>query len=183
MREMKHPANFITASRFVFAGLILWAEPFSALFWAWYICGGVSDILDGPVARKLHQQSEAGAKLDSAADFTFILCVGIAVIRSTAIPVWVLVCVGIIVLVRFAAYIVGYFRFRTFSSLHTVLNKAAGALLFAFPALYFVFGMNAACLIVCGAAFVSAVEEFVITISSKELDRNRKSLWAGDKHD
>lgn len=180
---MKHPANFITASRFVFAGLILWAEPLSALFWAWYICGGVSDILDGPVARKLHQQSEAGAKLDSAADFIFILCVGIAVIRSNAVPVWVLVWVGIIVMVRFAAYAVGYFKYRTFSSLHTVLNKAAGALLFAFPVLYVVLGMNAACVIVCGVAFVSAAEELVITISSKELDRDRKSLWAGYRHD
>ncbi|MPN07217.1 hypothetical protein SDC9_154483 [bioreactor metagenome] len=94
-----------------------------------------------------------------------------------------LVCVGIIVLVRFAAYAVGYFRYRTFSSLHTLLNKAAGALLFAFPVLYFVLGKSAACVIVCGVAFVSAVEELVITISSKELDRDRKSLWARDKHD
>lgn len=131
--NIKHAANFITASRFVFAGLLLLAHPFSALFWAWYLCGGVSDLLDGPVASKLHQQSETGAKLDSAADFLFILCVGIAVVRSAVFPAWVLISAGVIALVRFAAYGVGYFKYRTFSALHTVLNKAAGALLFTFP--------------------------------------------------
>jgi CDP-diacylglycerol--glycerol-3-phosphate 3-phosphatidyltransferase len=178
VKEMKHTANFITASRFVFAVLLLWAKPFSALFWVWYLCGGVSDLLDGPVARVLHQQSETGAKLDSAADFLFILCAGIAVIRSTVFPVWALVCAGVIALVRLAAYGVGYLKYRTFSVLHTVLNKAAGALLFAFPLLYRLFDMSATCIIVCGVALVSAVEELILTIRSKELDRNRKSLWA-----
>lgn len=177
MREIKHLANGITASRFVFAGLLLWAEPFSPLFWAWYLCGGISDLLDGPVARKLQQQSEAGAKLDSTADFLFILCVGIAVVRSAVFPVWALVCAGIIALVRFAAYAVGYFRYRTFSALHTIMNKAAGVLLFTFPVLFRLLGMGATSGIVCGVAFVSAVEELILTISSKDLDRNRKSLF------
>lgn len=177
MTEIKHFANGITAFRFVFAGLLLWAEPFSALFWAWYLCGGISDLLDGPVARKLHQQSETGAKLDSAADFLFILCVGISVVRSAVFPVLVLICAGIIALVRLTAYGVGYLKYRTFSALHTVLNKAAGALLFTFPVLYSLLGMSAACGIVCGVAFISAAEELILTIRSKELDRNRHSLF------
>ena len=174
--KIKHLANGITASRFVFAALLLWAKPFSAFFWIWYLCGGGGDLLDGLVARKLHQQSEAGAKLDSAADLLFALCVGIAVVRSVAFPVWVLVCVGIIALVRLAAYGVGYFKYRTFSALHTVLNKVSGVLLFTFPILYRLLGMSVACGIACVVTFVSGVEELILTIRSKELDRNRKSL-------
>ncbi|MEA4966471.1 MAG: CDP-alcohol phosphatidyltransferase family protein [Oscillospiraceae bacterium] len=177
MTTLKHLANGITASRFFFAALLLSAEPFSPLFWLWYLCGGVSDLLDGPVARKLHQQSEAGAKLDSAADFLFILCVGIAVVRSTVFPIWALICAGVVALVRLAAYGVGYRKYRTFAALHTVLNQVSGLLLFAFPLLYSQLGMNAACGIVCGAAFVSAVEELILTICAKELNRNRKSLF------
>lgn len=175
--KTKYTANFITASRFVFAGLLLWARPFSALFWTWYLCGGLSDLLDGPVARMLHHESEAGAKLDSAADFVFLLCAAIAVARSTVFPVWALICALIVALVRFAAYGIGYFKYRTFSALHTVMNKAAGAFLFAFPPLYRLLGMGAACGIVCGVAFLSAAEELLLTIRSKELDRNRKSLF------
>ncbi|MFB0920310.1 MAG: CDP-alcohol phosphatidyltransferase family protein [Oscillospiraceae bacterium] len=174
---MKHLANYITISRFVFAVLLLLAKPFSVLFWAWYICGGISDLLDGPVARKLGQTSETGAKLDSAADFLFILCVGIAVIRSVTFPAWVLICVVIIAAVRLAAYSIGYFKYRTFAALHTILNKITGALLFAFPVLYRLLGMNAACGIVCGIALVSSVEELILAIISKELDRNRKGLF------
>jgi len=174
---MKHLANGITVSRFIFAGLLLWTEPFSSFFWVWYLCGGISDLLDGPVARKLHQQSEAGAELDSAADFVFILCVGVAVVRSAVFPAWALTCALFIALVRLAAYGVGYYKFRTFSALHTVLNKAAGALLFAFPVLYRLLGKSAAFWVVCGVALVSAAEELILTIRSKELDRNRKGNY------
>ncbi len=174
--KIKHLANIITASRFVFAVLLLWAKPFSTLFWAWYVCGGVSDILDGPVARKLNQQSDAGAKLDSIADFVFILCAGFAVVRSAVVPFWVLIWAGIIAIVRLSAYGVGYHKYRTFSALHTVLNKAVGALIFTFPVLFRLLGISIACGIICGVAFVSAIEELIITIRSKELDRNQKSL-------
>jgi len=174
---IKHLANGITASRFVFAALVLYTKPFSPLFWVWYLCGGISDLLDGPVARWLGQPSETGAKLDSAADFLFVLCVGIAVVRRTVFPVWVLICVGVIALVRLAAYGVGYFKYRTFSALHTLLNKAVGILLFTFPVLYRLFNISATFGIVCGVAFVSAVEELILTIRSKELDCNRKSLF------
>lgn len=174
---MKHLANGITAARFVFAALLLFAEPFSALFWLWYLCGGASDIVDGPVARKLSQTSETGAKLDSAADFMFLLCVAVAVIRSAVFPVWVLVCAGVIAIVRLSSYCVGYYKFRTFAALHTLLNKASGTLLFAFPLLYSMLGMGAACALVCGVALVSAVEELTLTVRSKELDRNRKGLF------
>lgn len=169
-------ANFITASRFVFAGLLLCAKPFSLFFWAWYLCGGISDLLDGAIARVLHQQSDAGAKLDSAADFLFLLCVGIAVARSTTFPGWALCCAGIIALIRLGAYGIGYWKYHTFSALHTVLNKVTGALLFAFPVLLYLLGGGAACAVVCAVAFVSAVEELILTIRSKELDRNRRGL-------
>ncbi len=174
---MKNLANGITVSRILFAGLLLIAEPFSPLFWTWYLCGGVSDLLDGPIARKLGQTSETGAKLDSTSDFLFMLCVGIAVVRSVTFPLWVLISVGVIALVRISAYGVGYLKYRTFAALHTVLNKITGALLFGFPVLYLLLGMNAACGIVSGIAFVSSAEELILTIRSKELDRNRKGLF------
>ena len=176
MTAIRHLANWLTGSRFLFAGLLVCAEPFSLFFWVMYLCGGISDFLDGLAARKLHQQSRAGAKLDSTADLLFLLCVGIAVVRSTVFPVWALIGTGVVALVRLAAYGIGYWKYRTFTALHTILNKAAGALLFAFPVLYGLLGMDAACGIVCSVAFVSAVEELVLTIRSKEFDRDRKGL-------
>jgi CDP-diacylglycerol--glycerol-3-phosphate 3-phosphatidyltransferase len=170
-------ANYITASRIVFAGLLVWAEPFSVYFWVWYICGGISDIIDGSVARRLHQQSETGAKLDSAADFLFILCAGFAVFRSIVVPVWALAGMGVIVIGRFASYGVGYWKYHTFAAFHTLLNKAAGALLIAFPVFYCLLGIGAACGIVGGVALIAAAEELILMIRSRTLDRDRKSLF------
>lgn len=176
MTAIRHLANWVTGSRFLFAVLLACVEPFSPLFWAMYLCGGISDLVDGPIARRLHQQSDAGAELDSAADFLFVLCVAIAVVRSTGIPAWALCLAGAAALARLAAYGIGYLKYHTFPALHTVLNKAAGALLFIFPVLYRLLGMDTACLITCSAALLSAGEELIITIQSENLDRNRKNL-------
>lgn len=157
--------------------LILCAAPFSTLFWALYICGGLSDLIDGPIARGLNQQSQTGAKIDSAADLVFIIAIFISVLQSVVLPFWLLLFVSIIALVRIAAYAVGYFKYYTYTSLHTILNKASGALLFLFPALLWMLGLNAAGLIVCIIALLSALEELSIIITSKELDRDRKSLF------
>jgi CDP-diacylglycerol--glycerol-3-phosphate 3-phosphatidyltransferase len=178
---MTHLANAITASRFVFAAVMLLSEPLSAPFWAGYVCGGLSDLLDGPVARRLHQQSAFGAKLDSAADLVFILCTCIAVFRGVAFPTWVLIGGGTIALVRFISYGVGYRKYRTFATVHTWLNKATGFLLFLFPVLFALLGIGAACGIICGVAFITAAEELVITIRSRELNRDRKSLFRAGK--
>lgn len=175
---IKHFANLISASRFLFAALVLCGEPFSVLFWAAYLCGGLSDLIDGPIARGLHQQSEAGAKLDSSADLIFTLSIVISVVRSAVLPAWILLCIAVIALIRMAAYTVGFCRFHAFSAVHTVMNKGAGALLFLFPALYRIFGLNAAGLVVCTAAFLSSLEELIITIKYKTLERNRKSLFS-----
>lgn len=83
---MKHSANILTASRFFFAAGMVLVAPFSAVFWGYYLCGGVSDLLDGPIARTLHIQSEAGAKLDSAADLAFAAAIAVVVVRNIPLP-------------------------------------------------------------------------------------------------
>ncbi|MGE4277805.1 MAG: CDP-alcohol phosphatidyltransferase family protein, partial [Lawsonibacter sp.] len=147
------------------------------LFWAAYVCGGLSDLIDGPIARGLNQLSEAGAKLDSLADLVFMIAIVSSVLRSTVLPGWILLCAIAIALIRIAAYTVGYCKFHTFSALHTVMNKATGALLFLFPVLLRIFDWNVAGLIVCVIAGLSSFEELAITISARELDRNCKSLF------
>ncbi|MCR5168224.1 MAG: CDP-alcohol phosphatidyltransferase family protein [Oscillospiraceae bacterium] len=47
---------------------------FSMEFYALYIAAGISDMIDGTVARKIGTVSELGSKLDTAADFVFVVC-------------------------------------------------------------------------------------------------------------
>lgn len=174
---MKHSANILTALRFVFAiGMVL-AAPFSAAFWVCYLGGGVSDLLDGPVARALHIQSEVGAKLDSAADLAFAAAIAVVVVRSVPLPTWLWVCAGCVAAVRLISYGVGFAKYRIFPALHTYANKATGALIFAFPLLYAALGLTVSGVILCVIAFFSSIEELIITASSPTLNRDCKGLY------
>ena len=173
---MKNLANIITVLRMVFAAVMVFAAPFSVLFWVCYVCCGLSDIIDGPVARALHRQSDTGARLDSIADMVFALAIAIVAVMYIAIPLWLWLGAAAVAVLRLAGYGIGYCKFKTFSSLHTYLNKAVGGLIFAFPLLYFLLGMTVTGIILCAAAALSAAEELVITIRSKELNRDVKGL-------
>ena len=173
---MKQLANCITFARFLFAVGMVLAAPFSVAFWICYLGGGVSDLLDGPVARYLHIQSDVGAKLDSAADLAFAAAIAVVAVRHIPLPRWLWACAGCIAAVRLAGYGIGFAKYRTFPALHTLANKATGALIFGFPLLYAILGMTAAGIILCAAALLSSVEELVITLNSPTLNRDCKGI-------
>lgn len=177
MIHINNLANIITATRIVGAGILMFTIPFSLPFWAIYLYCGMSDMLDGLLARILKQQSDLGAKLDSIADMAFAFSVLITLISAVAIPVWLWICISIITFIRMATYLIAYKKYRRFSALHTYSNKAAGGLLFCAPVLIYGLGITAAGIILCFLAALSSCEELLITVLSKELDRNRKSLF------
>lgn len=150
--------------------------PFGIAFWICYLCGGLSDVVDGLIARKMNQQSLIGAKLDSIADVTFAVAIAIVVINNISLPVWFWLCALMVTVIRVVAYIIGLYKFRTFSSLHTYANKVTGCVVFAFPLFYSILGITISAIIIYIVAYVSALEELAITINAKALDRDCKTL-------
>lgn len=167
----------ISVSRFICAVILMLMVPFSLPFWVLYGYCGVSDFADGLIARIMKQQSDIGAKLDSIADMTFFLAIVIAVIVAIPIPQWIWVCLIVIAAIRLTAYLIGYKKYRTFSALHTYANKATGIFLFGTPILYIVLGIAVTGVILCVIAGFSACEELLITVRSKDLDRNCKGIF------
>jgi CDP-diacylglycerol--glycerol-3-phosphate 3-phosphatidyltransferase len=175
--RIKHLANLITATRIVCAAILPFAPAFSPLFWCLYAYGGISDLADGLIARALKQQSDFGAKLDSVADAMFFLAVMIAFLSAIAFPIWVWMGAAAILCLRAAAYFIGYQKYHTFSALHTYANKATGGLLLGAPVLCANLGAVATGVILCIVAAFSALEELLITVLSKDLNRDRKSIF------
>ena len=175
---MKNTANVITTLRIVFAVVMLFAVPFSFLFWICYLCAGFSDVLDGIAARMLKQQSDFGARFDSAADLIFCGAIAAMVIFNIEIPIWLWICAVGIALLRFVGYGIGYYKYCAFSALHTSANKAAGGMIFIFPLLNALFGVETSGLLLCAVAFASAFEEMLIKARANELDRERKSIFS-----
>ena len=133
-----HPwnaADTITAVRMA-ASLILLIFPLrSAWFLAVYTLAGLTDALDGWLARKTGTASEFGARLDSMADLLFygVLLVRLFPVMRQALPVTIWYAVAVILIVRLAAYAVAAIRYHRFASLHTWLNKLTGGAVFLLP--------------------------------------------------
>ena len=163
--------------RIIGALFIVFIKPFTLLFWILYLLCGISDILDGFVARSMKKESAFGAKLDSIADVIFLSAVIIVLVPIIKISSWVWICAVVVAFIRILSYLIGLKKFSTFTSLHTYANKLTGLLLFITPVFYVIFKFNITAIILSTSAILSSVEELIIIISTKELNKNCKSIF------
>ncbi len=155
----------------------MFVKPLSVVFFIIYLLGGITDVLDGYIARKIDSASSFGATLDSIADFIFFGIMLIIFIPILQCPWWILCWICIIASIRLASLGVGFAKYHELSFLHTYANKATGAALFLFPFIYKIFGLNATAVFICGIATLSAVEELIITLISKELKKDTRCIF------
>ena len=80
-------ANIITGIRIVCSIALLFFPVFSPAFYALYIIAGISDMIDGAVARKTGTASEFGSKLDTAADFILVVVCLIKLLPVIHVPI------------------------------------------------------------------------------------------------
>ena len=101
-------ANTITLFRIAVSIVLLFCPVFSPAFSALYIAAGLSDMLDGFVARKTDTVSKLGARLDTMADFVFVVVCLIKLLPILSIPVWLYDWIGIIALIKVVNIISGF---------------------------------------------------------------------------
>jgi CDP-diacylglycerol--glycerol-3-phosphate 3-phosphatidyltransferase len=138
-------------------------------------------MIDGYIARKVNAVSTLGAALDSAADAVFIGILMIVLLPVMKIPPWIWIYIAVIAAVRIVSIVIGYVKYRQIAMLHTYANKAAGLILFAVPILYSSIDISILGGIVCTAALLSAAEEMLIQIRSKELNRDIRGIFEKKK--
>ncbi|MDD6071017.1 MAG: CDP-alcohol phosphatidyltransferase family protein [Clostridiales bacterium] len=66
-------ANIITSSRILCSVVLFFFPAFSTAFYVLYGIAGFTDMIDGTVARKTGTVSEFGSRLDTIADFVFVI--------------------------------------------------------------------------------------------------------------
>ena len=149
-------ANIITGFRILGAVLLLFFPLFSLGFYVTYLLCGVSDMTDGVVARKTNSTSSFGAKFDTVADLVFMTVVCCKLLPSIQIPQWLWVWIITIAVFKVSNLVLGALRRKTLVSVHSVLNKATGLMLFHLPlTMQFVapkYSLTAVCLIATFAA-------------------------------
>ena len=91
----RHIPNLLTASRLVFTPLIA-HQVLNGRFWAAiaiFIISGITDAVDGPIARKLGVVSRFGVFLDPVADKLFVAVIYLCLAWIRQVPWWLIAIV------------------------------------------------------------------------------------------
>ena len=155
----KHIANILTVGRILGSILLLFFPVFSVAFYIIYLFCGFSDMIDGTIARKTNSTSEFGSKIDTAADLVFVAVSLIKLLPSIHIPQWLWIWGGVIAIIKIGNIILGYVSKKQFISLHTIMNKITGLLLFLFPLTLCFVELKYSSIVVCSIATFSAIQE------------------------
>ena len=156
---MKNIANYISISRIIMSIALLIPKTFSTIFYIMYIYCGLSDILDGLLARKYKITSEVGAKIDSIADITFVFVSILKIIPVITISIEIYIWTIIIVLIKAFNIILGYIQYKKLTLLHTVANKITGLVLFIIPLIMGLIDIKILTILICSIATFSAIQE------------------------
>ena len=168
----KHIANIITGSRVALSLPLLFIPLSSAWFYILYLFCGFTDMIDGTIARKTGAASEFGARLDTVSDFVFLCVSSIKFLPMVSISQWLWLWVAVIGVVRIGNLIWGYVRSKTLVSLHTVMSKITGVLLFLLPLTFPVIDLNYSSIAVCVTASLAAIQEIIyISIGYKNNEK------------
>lgn len=163
---IKNLANILTLSRIVLTIVMAFLPTLSAKFMTIYSLAGVTDVLDGYVARKTNTVSTFGSKLDSVADLSFytVMMCKIMPFLKKYLPDFVWIGINITLVIRVALYAYGLIKEKRLISNHTILNKTTGLLMFFLPFFiqtkYFVLYSG----LVCTVALIAAIYEVYLTL-------------------
>jgi cardiolipin synthase len=93
-RDLNLP-NLITIARILLVPVVVWAIGQDAMLAAFllFVAAGVSDAVDGFLAKRFNMTSELGAYLDPLADKALIMSIYVALGVTQAIPRWLVILV------------------------------------------------------------------------------------------
>ena len=152
-------ANMVTGVRIICSFALLFVPALSPMFYALYIIAGLTDMVDGTIARKTGTVSEFGSKLDTAADFIFVTVCLIKLIPVSDMDTWMYVCIVIIAVIKGINMISGAVIQKKPVAVHSMMNKIAGGLLFALPMTLGFIELKYSAAVVCTVAAIAAVQE------------------------
>lgn len=150
-------------------------------FLAMFMIIGVTDKLDGTLARYLNQTTALGAKLDTIADMVFYPLIALWLNRFASQVVgewWSLVY--ILLALFFIKMIIGKIKFGYVPAFHTIGGKTFAASLYFFMITAVLYPETAGTLfpVLCVIGFVNQLEESYILFTRDSIDENVRSIFS-----
>ena len=174
---MKYIPNTLSFSRIVLSIVLFYLNPLKLPFILIYIICGISDVLDGFIARKINATSRFGAKLDSVADILIISVILFKFIPILKLNFYMMIWIIVIALIKVSSIIVIFIRFKQFGMIHTYLNKLTGLLIFVYPILNYFISCEFYLYFVFIIATITSLEEISICSTIASLDLDKKSYF------
>jgi phosphatidylglycerophosphate synthase len=175
------PADALTLARLV-AVPVLWLIAALGLrvhLGVGIALAGLTDVLDGPVARATGRSSRVGSQLDSVADLVLMgsIVAWIAwlhpeFLRANAVPLVIWAVIGTV------ALLATWFRYGRVGNLHLYSAKAAGVVGYIFVVWLFVLGDYSAAFfaLAVGLAIIAATETLLAALLSEGADETMGSI-------
>ena len=152
-------ANIITGIRIVLSVVLMFCQALSPTFYALYIAAGISDMIDGAVARKTGAVSELGSRLDTIADIVFVAVCLIKLLPVLHVPLWLYIWIAVIAFIKVANIAVGFVGQKELISVHSMMNKLTGGMLFVLPLTLTFIDLRCSAAVVCVVATIAAIQE------------------------
>lgn len=179
---MTHLPNFLSVFR-IFCSLTL---PFAAgnplIYFMFCLLGGISDLFDGWLARKLHVTSALGARLDSLGDFTFII-VNLGILfwqPSFFLPHYLIWLIVLVFIVRIINLLITRIKFQQWRVMRTIGNRLSGFLLFTSLPAIVLFAAHVTSFpwsVIAVICLAAALEETWLLLNSKMYQPDRSSIF------
>ncbi|MDX1674577.1 MAG: CDP-alcohol phosphatidyltransferase family protein [Longimicrobiales bacterium] len=175
------PADYLTLPRLLSVP-VLWALAWAgSTFWLGIglALAGLTDVLDGPVARRTGKSSRFGGQLDSAADillmasiFWWFVLLEPRFFLDNATPLVVWAVIGTV------SVLATYIKFGRLGNLHLYSAKTAGVLGYLFAVSLFVLGDYSPVFfgVAVTAAIVAATETLLVALTRRRVDDRVRSI-------
>ena len=184
-REIYNLPNLVSFIRILLAPVLFYFAFTQKPVWflAALMFSGFTDVLDGFLARTLHQITALGSRLDSWGDFT--------IYTTMAICAWILwpdivaeefISYVVIVISFTSPVIVGLLKFRTITSYHTWTVKVAVVVTFVGYILLFAGWLDWPFRVAAVFCAVAALEEIAITLLIHHEHVDVRTVWAALKY-
>ena len=165
----KYIANIITGSRVVFSLPLLFIPLSSAWFYVLYLFCGLTDMIDGTIARKTGAVSTFGARLDTVADFVFMFVCWVKILLLIHIPVWLWAWIFVIALIKIFNIALVFIQKKKLISIHSVLNKLTGFALFILPLSLTFVEHTYSVAAICVLATIAVIQEIYFIAKGQEV--------------
>ena len=169
--------NLLSCLRIVLSLVLLGVQPLSGVFYILYIICGISDMVDGALARKLGATSALGAKFDGVADMVMIAVIFYILYPFVNLEAHMIIWILVIGSIKIGSIAVILTKYKTFSLTRTYGNRMTGLLMFLLPLLLPFTSATVFIYIICVLASAAAIEEFLINLTSAEFPINKQTIF------